>query len=94
MPASKPRSAPVAIEGDDTATGRRSRVSGIDRALQVLDHLQQTGVPAAPYAMAKVLGLPLSTAYVLIDSLVERNLLARRADGTVWLGARLYHYGL
>ncbi|MDB5816568.1 MAG: Transcriptional regulator, IclR family [Rhizobacter sp.] len=92
MPASRP---PAALPDDaEPEAVRRSRVSGIDRALQVLDHLQRTGAPAAPYAMAKELGLPLSTAYVLIDGLVERNLLARRADGTVWLGARLYHYGL
>lgn len=91
MPAAKPKA--THDNADDTAQ-TRSRVSGIDRALQVLDHLQQTGVPAAPYAMAKALGLPLSTAYALIEGLVERNLLARRSDGTLWLGARLYRYGL
>ncbi|CAN5498141.1 IclR family transcriptional regulator [soil metagenome] len=86
---------PTGTDADDKpGTERRSRVSGIDRALQILDHLQQTGTPAAPYAMAKSLGLPLSTAYLLIESLVERGLLSRRLDGTVWFGARLYHYGL
>ncbi len=72
----------------------RSRVSGIDRALQVLDHLQETGTPAGPYAIARAIGAPLSTAYAVIDDLVEKGLLSRRADGAVWLGARLYHYGL
>ncbi|BCP51980.1 IclR family transcriptional regulator [Kaistia sp. 32K] len=66
----------------------------MDRALQILDHLYQTGEPAGSYAIAKAVGAPLSTVYVVIDELVEREMLSRRADGLVWLGARLYHYGL
>ncbi|WP_454623325.1 IclR family transcriptional regulator [Brucella anthropi] len=73
---------------------RRSRVSGIDRALQVIDYLYETGAPAGPYAIAKAIKAPLSTVYVTIDDLVEKNMLARNADGAIWLGARLYHYGL
>ncbi|MGN6449872.1 MAG: IclR family transcriptional regulator [Brucella intermedia] len=81
---------------DDTETKstRRSRVSGIDRALQVIDYLYETGAPAGPYAIAKAIKAPLSTVYVTIDDLVEKNMLARNADGAIWLGARLYHYGL
>ena len=78
----------------DTKTTRRSRVSGIDRALQVIDYLYETGAPAGPYAIAKAIKAPLSTVYVTIDDLVEKNMLARNADGAIWLGARLYHYGL
>ena len=73
---------------------RRSRVSGIDRALQVIDHLYETGAPAGAYAIAKAIRAPLSTVYVIIDDLVEKHMLARNADGSLWLGARLYHYGL
>ena len=81
---------------DDTETKstRRSRVSGIDRALQVIDYLYETGAPAGPYAIAKAIKAPLSTVYVTIDDLVEKNMLARNADGAIWRGARLYHYGL
>jgi DNA-binding IclR family transcriptional regulator len=81
---------------DDTEakSTRRSRVSGIDRALQVIDYLYETGAPAGPYAIAKAIKAPLSTVYVTIDDLVEKNMLARNADGVIWLGARLYHYGL
>ncbi len=81
---------------DDTETKstRRSRVSGIDRALQVIDYLYETGAPAGPYAIAKAIKAPLSTVYVTIDDLVEKNMLARNTDGAIWLGARLYHYGL
>lgn len=73
---------------------KRSRVSGIDRALQVIDYLYDTGSAVGVYAIAKAIGAPLSTVYVIIDDLVEKNLLSRNRDGTVWLGARLYHYGL
>ena len=81
-------------DNTDTKTTRRSRVSGIDRALQVIDYLYETGAPAGPYAIAKAIKAPLSTVYVTIDDLVEKNMLARNADGAIWLGARLYHYGL
>jgi DNA-binding IclR family transcriptional regulator len=73
---------------------RRSRVSGIDRALQVFDYLQEVASPVGAYAIAKAIGAPLSTVYVIIDDLVAKNLLQRRNDGSVWLGPRLYHYGL
>jgi DNA-binding IclR family transcriptional regulator len=89
---SAPKAASASAE--EKGSSGRSRVSGIDRALQVLDYLYETNEPAAPYAMAKFLRLPLSTAYPLIESLVERNILTRREDGKIWFGARLYHYGL
>jgi DNA-binding IclR family transcriptional regulator len=81
-------------ESVEAKGARRSRVSGIDRALQVIDYLYDTGSPAGAYAIAKAVKAPLSTVYVIIDDLVEKNMLARNADGTIWLGARLYHYGL
>lgn len=78
----------------DDAPARRTRVSGIDRALQVLDFLKTEMTPLSPYAIGRGLGMPLSTTYAIIDDLVDKSLLTRRADGTVWLGQRLYHYGL
>lgn len=73
---------------------QRRRVSGMDRALQVLDHLREIGTPAGAYAIAKAIGAPLSTTYLIIDELVERDLLLRRGEGQVWLGPRLYLLGL
>lgn len=73
---------------------RRSRVSGIDRALQIIDYLYDTGAPAGGYAIAKAVKAPLSTIYVIVDDLVEKNILTRNSDGAIWLGSRLYHYGL
>jgi len=84
----------VSIE--ETATGRKraSRVSALDRMLQVLDHLQEAGQPATAYELAKAVGAPLSTVYVIVDDMVAKRLLDRTASGAVWLGPRLYHYGL
>jgi len=83
-----------AEETGSEKTARRSRVSGIDRALQVIDYLYETGSPAGVYAIAKAVKAPLSTVYVIVDDLVEKNMLTRNTDGSVWLGPRLYHYGL
>jgi DNA-binding IclR family transcriptional regulator len=82
------------MEASAGEPGRRARVSGIERALQVLDVLREDGRPASAYAIAKALGAPLSTVYSIIDDLVDKRVLQRRADGSVWLGPRLYHYGL
>lgn len=86
----------IGLDADAQPAGkaRRSRVSGMDRALQVLDFLYETGSPSGVYAIAKAVGAPLSTIYVTVDDMVEKNLLSRDSDGSVWLGDRLYHYGL
>lgn len=73
---------------------RRSRVSGIDRVLQVLDFLYEHGSPSGAYMIAKAIGAPLSTVYVTVDDMVEKKLLSRNSEGLLWLGDRLYHYGL
>lgn len=88
----KPRTVRAAVPA--TAKPRRTRVSGMDRALQVMEHLREIGMPAGAYAIAKAIGAPLSTTYLIIDELVERELLMRRGDGQVWLGPRLYLFGL
>ena len=80
---------------DKTAADvRRSRTSGIDRALQILDYLQKVERPATAYEIARDIGAPLSTIYVIVDDLVEKDLLDRQENGLIWLGPRLYHYGL
>lgn len=73
---------------------RRSRVSGIDRAVQILDHLQQEGRALTAYEVARAIGAPLSTVYAIVEDLIDKSLLTRSGDGGVWLGPRLYHYGL
>lgn len=88
------RNADAPAGSNDDGVVRRSRVSGIDRALQIIDYLYETGAPAGGYAIAKAVKAPLSTIYVIVDDLVEKNMLTRHPDGSVWLGPRLFHYGL
>src|SRR5690554_1790686 len=73
---------------------RRSRTSGIDRALQIFDHLQRVEQASTAYEIARAVGAPLSTIYSIIDDLVAKDLLDRDDNGLIWLGQRLYHYGL
>jgi DNA-binding IclR family transcriptional regulator len=75
-------------------TPRRSRTSGIDRALQIFDYLQRVEQATTAYEIAREVGAPLSTIYAIIDDLVEKDLLNRDNNGLIWLGPRLYHYGL
>jgi len=77
-----------------TKPARGARVSGIDRAIQILDYLRHTECPTSAYAIAKAVKAPLSTVYAIIDDLVDKHLLQRKGDGSLWLGPRLYHYGL
>jgi DNA-binding IclR family transcriptional regulator len=88
----KPRAAVAAP--NVLAVPQRTRMSGMDRALQVFDHLRDRGTPAGGYAIAKAIGAPLSTTYLIIEELLARELLIRRGDGLVWLGPRLHHLGL
>src|SRR3546814_13447653 len=62
---------------------KRSRVSGIDRAFQVMDYLLKSGHPATAYDLAKGIGAPTSTVYDVIDVLVGKNALTRTPDGLV-----------
>lgn len=77
-----------------TQTAKRSRTSALDRILQIIDFLQQNDAPATAYEIAREVGAPLSTIYTLVDDLVRKELLDRKEDGQLWLGPRLYHYGL
>lgn len=72
----------------------RTRTSALDRAVQILDALQEANKPATAYEIAHRVGAPLSTAYSIINDMVEKNLLSRAPDGAIWLGSRLYGYGL
>jgi DNA-binding IclR family transcriptional regulator len=85
----KTRKVPAKPEGET-----RRRVSGIDRAFQILDHLMERGTAARALDIARRIGAPTSTVYEIIDDLASRRVLTRDADGLVALGPRLLHYGL
>ena len=72
----------------------RTRVSGIKRSIQIMDMLSETGKPASAYEIAKSVGAPLSTVYVIVEELEEIGILTRNADNSIWLGPRLMRYGL
>lgn len=77
------------------ASPRQGRVSGIDRAFQVLDHLTRSGRPATAYDIARAIAAPTSTVYDVIETLLAKGALSRSdGDGRVFLGPRLHFYGL
>lgn len=77
-----------------TTVQKRTRTSALDRMLQILDFLQQSGQPATAYEIARAVGAPLSTVYGLVEDMVAKKMLDRQESGVLWFGPRLYHYGL
>ena len=73
----------------DTSKAPRSRTSGIDRTLQIMDILLDYRRPMTAYELAKSAAAPVSTIYRLIDELVERGMLSRTSESLVWFGPRL-----
>jgi DNA-binding IclR family transcriptional regulator len=76
------------------ANGKRHRVSGVDRAFQILDHLLERKEGARPVEIARAVGAPTSTVYEIVENLLLRRVLARDDEGHISLGPRLFHYGL
>jgi DNA-binding IclR family transcriptional regulator len=83
---------PPASKNAQSETGR-SR--GIDRAFDILDHLQETRRPLRPNEIAIAIGAPKSTTYDIVGVLLNRGILEPAdSDGRVFLGRRLYLFGL
>ena len=72
----------------------RKRVGAIDRTLQILDVLTDRQEPMSAYDLAQTTGAPASTIYKIVDELVDRSMLTRTGENSVWLGPRLMRYGL
>lgn len=72
----------------------RPRVNGIDRAFQILDFLLKRGEAARGIEIARGTGMPASTAYQIIERLLEWRALTGDAEGLIGLGPRLAEYGL
>ena len=73
--------------------GNRSR--GIDRAFDILDHLHEAKKPLRPNEIAIAIGAPKSTTYDIVGVLMNRGILEPAdTDGRVFLGRRLYLFGL
>lgn len=79
---------------EDAAKPSRSRVSGIERSIQILDALTEKGAPASAYDIAKSVRAPMSTVYSIVEELASRDMLSKVEGGLIWLGPRLLRYGL
>lgn len=68
-------------------------VTAVARAVDILDIAARASDPPRVAAIALALGIPRNTAYELIHTLVERQLLRLTDDGRVVLGVRLFEFG-
>ncbi len=98
-PAPKPaapvlrRAKPVAAAAEGADAGNRTR--GIDRAFEILECLHNSKKPLRPNEIAIAIGAPKSTTYDVVGLMLSRGILDRAdAEGRVFLGRRLYLFGL
>ncbi len=72
-----------------------ARIRGIDRVIHILDHLYHHGRPMRINEIARGIGAPRSTVYEIADRLVKEKILeVFDEEGRVFLGRRLYYFGL
>ncbi|HWA47693.1 MAG TPA: IclR family transcriptional regulator [Dongiaceae bacterium] len=89
-PARVAKAAPQAEVAD---AGGRTR--GIDRAFEILECLHDSKKPLRPNEIAIAIGAPKSTTYDVVGLMLSRGILDRAdAEGRVFLGRRLYLFGL
>jgi DNA-binding IclR family transcriptional regulator len=95
-PATKARRAPGANSAKPAEvadSGGRTR--GIDRAFEILECLHDSKKPLRPNEIAIAIGAPKSTTYDVVGLMLSRGILDRAdAEGRVFLGRRLYLFGL
>jgi DNA-binding IclR family transcriptional regulator len=71
------------------------RTRGIDRAFEILECLHDSKKPLRPNEIAIAIGAPKSTTYDVVGLMLSRGILDRAdAEGRVYLGRRLYLFGL
>jgi len=85
--------AKAAAQAEGTDAGGRTR--GIDRAFEILECLHNSKKPLRPNEIAIAIGAPKSTTYDVVGLMLSRGILDRAdAEGRVFLGRRLYLFGL
>lgn len=72
----------------------RSRTSGVDRTIEIIDHLVRHGTQSTVAELARALDAPTSTIYKIVGELTEHGLLVRDRSGAATLGPRLMYFGL
>lgn len=82
--------------GAAVANGKAApRIRGIDRVVHILDHLHRQGRPMRINEIAKGIGAPRSTVYEIADRLLKEKILeVFDEEGRVFLGRKLYYFGL
>lgn len=80
-------SRPVAEKGEP---GSRS----LRRAVAILELLLETDEPLPVSVLTARLGIPKSTAYELVRTMTELNVLEANSEGTVFLGRKLFELGM
>jgi DNA-binding IclR family transcriptional regulator len=83
----------AAPQPEVTDAGGRTR--GIDRAFEILECLHNSKKPLRPNEIAISIGAPKSTTYDVVGLMLSRGILDRAdSEGRVFLGRRLYLFGL
>lgn len=68
------------------------RAPAVIKAVQILEFVTRSQ-PASFTSIYEALDLPKSSAYVLINTMIETGLLRQTIDGQIMLGLRLYELG-
>ena len=72
-----------------------ARLRGVDRTVDILNHLAEVGEARRPNEISAALGAPRSSTYDLVHALLRTGLLDRADDeGRVFLGRRVFMLGL
>src|SRR5262249_18223403 len=91
--ATPPRVVKARPQSDIAHAGGHTR--GIDRAFEILECLHDSKKPLRPNEIAVAIGAPKSTTYDVVGLMLSRGILDRAdAEGRVFLGRRLYLFGL
>src|SRR6185436_5640419 len=92
----KPAKIVKPVEARSISTGDAGgRTRGIDRAFEILECLHDSKKPLRPNEIAIAIGAPKSTTYDVVGLMLSRGILDRAdAEGRVFLGRRLYLFGL
>ena len=95
VPVKKPVKIVKSAEARSVMAPDGGRTRGIDRAFEILECLHDSKKPLRPNEIAIAIGAPKSTTYDVVGLMLSRGILDRAdAEGRVYLGRRLYLFGL
>lgn len=84
----------MGLDTDKKTTGPAKQGRGIDRLIDILNYLFESGKPQRPKDIATGIGAPKSTVYEITKRLVEENFLEQYDnEGRLFLGRKLHFFG-